>query len=223
MTPAGPGRHPKKTGSRRKGHETHVVRRRIARRRVCCRARMGRHEAAACDRAGRTGRHVEAEARSHSGSVQEGGGREPPARLRDHRRAQGQDRARERDRLPGQGRQQADVDGLGVPHLLDDQAAGLGRRHDPGRGRQGPAHRPGVEVHPRLQGTACQRREGRRRVRARDLRHGAGRPRDDGAGSAAPHRGPRLWRDHRERAGEGRLHQGRPLLADGARLRFTRA
>ena len=223
MTAAGPGRHPTRAGTRRKGHETHAVRRRIARRRFCCCARMGRHEDTACDCSGRTGRDVEAAARPYSRGVQEGGGREPPARRRRHGRAQGQAGAHERGRLPGQGCRQADGARFRVPHLLDDQAAGLRRHDDPGRGRQGAAHRSGVEVHPGLQGPARQRRQGRRRIRARHLRHGAGRPRNDGAGPAAPHRGPCLWRNHRERTRERRLHQGRPLLADGARLRFPRA
>ena len=35
---------------------------------------------------------------------------------------------------------------LDLPHLLDDQADGLGRRDDAGRGRHDPAHRSGNEV-----------------------------------------------------------------------------
>ena len=48
--------------------------------------------------------------------------------------------------LPGQGRRQGDGARFRVPHLLDDQAAGLGRRHDAGRGRQDPVDRSGVEI-----------------------------------------------------------------------------
>ena len=45
-----------------------------------------------------------------------------------------------------------------------------------------------------------------------DLHAGAAGAADDGAGPAAPHLGPRLRRDHAERAGEGRLREGRRLL-----------
>ena len=72
-------------------------------------------------------------------------------------RPQGQAHLCRRRRLPGQGRRQADGAGFHVPHLFDDQAAGLGRRHDAGRGRQDPAHRSGVEVLSGVQGPAGQR------------------------------------------------------------------
>ena len=49
----------------------------------------------------------------------------------------------------------------------------------------------------------------------------AGRAADHGAGSAAPHRRPRLRRAHGNRAGEGRLRQGRAVQA-GRRLRRAR-
>ena len=112
-------------------------------------------------------------------------------------RPQGQAHLCRRRRLPGQGRRQADGARFHVPHLFDDQAARLGRRHDAGRGRQDRAHRSGVEILSRVQGPAGQRGARRRRIRAHDLCDGAGRPRNDRAGSIAPHRRARLRRDHR--------------------------
>ena len=53
--------------------------------------------------------------------------------------------------------------GHGVPHLLDDQAAGVGRGDDAGRGRPHPAHRPGRQVPAGLRQDAGERRQQDRR------------------------------------------------------------
>ena len=52
----------------------------------------------------------------------------PAARRRGRDRAQGQARLLRELRLPRQGRGRADAEGRDLPHLLDDQAARLGRR-----------------------------------------------------------------------------------------------
>ena len=138
------------------------------------------------------------------------------------RRPQGQAHLCRRCRLPGQGRKQADGARFHLPHLFDDQADRLGRRHAAGRGRQDRAHRPGLEIPARVQGPAGQRGARRQRIRPRDLCDGPGRPRDDRAGSIAAHRRPRLRRDHRQCSGQGGLCEGGTVPARRSRLRRAR-
>ena len=80
-------------------------------------------------------------------------------------RSKGQARLREALQASVIPRAPTDAARRDFPHLLDDQADGLGGRDDPGRGRRAPAHGSGLQVAPGVQG-----REGldhgRRRCRA---------------------------------------------------------
>ena len=87
-------------------------------------------------------------------------------------------RARSRD-------QGADEQGCDLPHLFDDQADHLGRRHDARRAGQALDRRADLEIHPGVQGHEGRRRgEGRgRQAEARSRRRQA----DHHPGPAAPH------------------------------------
>src|SRR6266568_4272718 len=175
---------------------------------VARRSRLGARRAAAARGKAGTGRHVFAEAGEDRPGAEEGG------RRRILPRGGGDGGEEGEARLPGRGRHADRVgedDARGdLPHLLDDQAAGVGGGDDAGRGRHDPAHRPGEQVPAGLRQAAGQRRDKERRGRD-DLHAGAAGAADDGAGPAAPYVGPRLRRDHAERSGQGRIGTRRPL------------
>ena len=169
----------------------------------------------------RDGRHVGAAARpdQHSAQTRDRSGQ--PGRCGRHGRPQGQPSVCGRDRLTGQPSGQADAEGRDLPHLLDDQAAGVAGGDDAGRGRQDPAHRSGLEVPPRVEADAGERSANRSGARQDQLHAGVGAARDDRAGPAAPFGGIGLRADHAEHAGEGSLYQG-PALRRRRRLRSAR-
>ena len=139
-------------------------------------------------------------------SAEERDRRGPLARCRRGGRAQRQARLLRQLRRARQSQQHADDQGFDLSHLLDDQAFGFRSRNAAGRGRQHPAHRPGVQV------SACLRQDSGecgqpQRDRQRCLRRRAGRTSDDGAGPVAPHRRSRLRRDHQQSKREGSLRE----------------
>ncbi len=106
------------------------------------------------------------------------------------------------------GERRADDERRHLPHLLNDEAARRGRRDDPRRRGQDRAHRSRLQVPAGFRQDAGERPEGGRDGEAH-LRHHARGAGHDGAGPAAAHLGARLRRDHGQRAGQGRLRQGR--------------
>ena len=119
-------------------------------------------------------------ARPHSRSHRPRGRGRHDSRRRDRHRAAWQDCNARRLWLPRQGGRHADVGRCGVLDRLDDQADGLGRHHDAGRGRTPAARRSRFEVP-----APARRHESREVADERRARNGAGRARDDRAGSAA--------------------------------------
>ena len=114
--------------------------------------------AAAAHRQPGIGRHVERTSRPYHHHVQAGDRRQEAAGCGGDGRAQGQ--AGLCAGLRRAQRRGLDADGArhDVPHLLDDQADGVDGADDAGRGRQGAADRPGVEVPAVVQEPDGQRR-----------------------------------------------------------------
>ena len=139
------------------------------------------------------------------------------------RHRQGHDPGRRADdRAPRQGRvfrvhgrarsgdQGADDQGCDLPHLLDDQADHLGRRHDAVRAGQDHARRSDRQVHSGVQGHEGRRRD-QGRGRQAEARARRGEAADHHPGPAAPHLGPylRLLRRHAGEEGLCRRQRAR--------------
>ena len=104
-------------------------------------------------------------------------------------------------RLPRPGAEGGDDNRLDFPPRLDDQAHRQRRRDDPGGGRQTRSRRAGVAVFAGVQGPPGPDRAPGPRHRQDGAGVGTANPADDRAGSAAPHRRPRVPATDRRWAG----------------------
>ena len=107
-------------------------------------------------------------------------------RRRDAGRPQGQDRPPRGAGPDGHRIEEADAEGRHLPPGVDVQADHRRGGDDDGRGREGPPHRSGVALHPRVQGHRRSRWRSRARRRRRPRRAPAGGARGGRSRRAPP-------------------------------------